>query len=79
MKFAFLKPEGMVTLNERSACITVWTNISIRGRPKISARAHSARAHKDRIKRSTAESQSREKSVQGLAAPHMGDFVTMRF
>jgi len=74
MKFAFLKPEGMVTLNERSACITVWTNISIRGRPKISARAH-----KDRIKRSTAESQSLEKSVQGLAAPHMGDFVTMRF
>jgi hypothetical protein len=54
--------------------ITVWINISIRGRPKISARAH-----KDRIKRSTAESQSREKSVQGLAAPHMGDFVTMRF
>ena len=74
MKFAFLKLEGMVTLNERSACITVWTNISIRGRPKISARAH-----KDRIKRSTAEGQSREKSVQGLAAPHMGDFVTMRF
>jgi hypothetical protein len=74
MKFAFLELEGMVTLNERSACITVWTNISIRGRPKISARAH-----KDRIKRSTAESQSREKSVQGLAAPHMGDFVTMRF
>ncbi len=74
MKFAFLKLEGMVTLNERSACITVWTNISIRGRPKISARAH-----KDRIKRSTAESQSREKSVQGLAAPHIGDFVTMRF
>jgi hypothetical protein len=74
MKFAFLKLEGMVTLNERSACITVWTNISIRGRPKISARAH-----KDRIKRSTAESQSRKKSVQGLAAPHMGDFVTMRF
>jgi hypothetical protein len=74
MKFAFLKLEGMVTLNERSACITVWTNISIRGRPKISARAH-----KDRIKRSTTESQSREKSVQGLAAPHMGDFATMRF
>jgi hypothetical protein len=74
MKFAFLKLEGMVTLNERSACITVWTNISTRGRPKISARAH-----KDRIKRSAAESQSREKSVQGLAAPHMGDFVTMRF
>ena len=74
MKFAFLKLEGMVTLNERSACITVWTNISIRGRPKISARAH-----KDRIKRNTAESQSGEKSVQGLAAPHMGDFVTMRF
>ena len=74
MKFAFLKLEGMVTLNERSACITVWTNISIRGRPKISARAH-----KDRIKRSTAESQSREKNVQGLATPHMGDFVTMRF
>jgi hypothetical protein len=74
MKFAFLELEGMVTLNERSACITVWTNISIRGRPKISARAY-----KDRIKRSTAESQSREKSVQGLAAPHMGDFVTMRF
>jgi len=79
MKFAFLKLEEMVTLNERSACITVWTNISIRGRPKISARAHSARAQKDRIKRSTAESQSREKSVQGPAAPHMGDFVTMRF
>jgi hypothetical protein len=74
MKFAFLKLEGMVTLNERSACITVWTNISIRGMPKISARAH-----EDRIKRSTAESQSLEKSVQGLAAPHMGDFVTMRF
>jgi hypothetical protein len=46
---------------------------------KGQAKKISARAHKDRIKRSTAESQSLEKSVQGLAALHMRDFVTMRF